>query len=48
MLGPAAPLLGGEGAVGVDLGLEAGQERRPGRRGRLLRMSTRGGPTLLA
>src|SRR5215211_8971434 len=34
MLGAAAPLLGGEAAVGVDLGLEAGQERRPGGRGR--------------
>jgi hypothetical protein len=28
MLGTPAPLLGGEDAIGIDLGLEAGQERR--------------------
>jgi hypothetical protein len=38
MLSPAAPLLGGEAAVGVDLGLEAGQERRPGGGGRFPRV----------
>jgi hypothetical protein len=33
MLGTPAPLIRGEGAIGVDLGLEASQERRPGGRG---------------
>ena len=41
MLGPAAALLGGEGAVRVDVGLEPGQEGGAAARSRLPRVVLR-------